>query len=245
MKARENAPEQLPVGTAATSAPATVHDNLVLTAKYLPIVAPFIAKSDPRYYLAGINIRPLAAGGVTIAGCNGHVLGVFHDPAGVCTTEVTLAISIELLTACAGGINTDRTVEMRAGRLTVLDKFGTEIYIQAGNPVINPDKPYPRFEKIIPAEKDISAGLMGCINAMLLTKLNTAAAAARKALDMRKCFRSHHGMTFFNSGADGDKKTIARLDFSPNFLAVVMPLRPESDISTPLPVWLQAERGAA
>lgn len=245
MSASTKTADQLPVGTAATSAPGAEHDTLVLTAKYLPIVAPFIAKSDTRYYLTGINVRPLAAGGVTIAGCNGHVLGVFHDPAGVCATEVTLAVSNELLTACAGGISTDRTVEMRGGRLTVLDKFGDEIYIQAGNPVINPDMPYPRFEKVIPAEKDISAGLMGCINAMLLTKLNTAAAAARKALDMRKCFLSHHGMTFFNAGAEGDKKTIARLDFSPNFLAVVMPLRPEGDISMPLPAWLQAERGAA
>lgn len=245
MSASTKTPDQLPVSTATNNAPAAEHDGLVLTAKFLPIVAPFIAKSDTRYYLTGINIRPLAAGGVTIAGCNGHVLGVFHDPAGVCSTEVTLAVSNELLTACAGGISTDRTVEMRAGRLTVLDKFGDEIYIQAGNPVINPDMPYPRFEKVIPAEQDISAGLMGCINAMLLTKLNTAAAAARKALDMRKCFRSHHGMTFFNAGAEGDKKTIARLDFSPNFLAVVMPLRPEGDISMPLPAWLQAERGAA
>ena len=244
MSASTKTPDQLPVGTAATSAPAAEHDALVLTAKYLPIVAPFIAKSDTRYYLTGINIRPLAAGGVIIAGCNGHVLGVFHDPAGVCATEVTLAVSNELLAACAGGINTDRTVEMRAGRLTVLDKFGDEIYIQAGNPVINPDMPYPRFEKVIPVEADISPGLMGCVNAMLLTKLNTAAAAARKALDMRG-FRSHHGMTFFNAGAEGDKKTIARLDFSPNFLAVVMPMRPERNISMPLPAWLQAERGAA
>lgn len=244
MSASTKTPDQLPVGTAATCAPAAVHDNLVLTAKYLPIVAPFIAKSDSRYYLAGINIRPLAAGGVLIAGCNGSVLGVFHDPDGVCLTEVTLAISNELLTACAGGINTDRTVVMRAGRLTVLDKYWNEIYIQAGNPIVDPTSPYPRFEKVIPVEKDISPGLMGCINATLLTKLNTAAAAARKALDMRKCFRSHHGMTFFNAGPQGDTKTIARLDFSPNFLAVVMPLRPEGDISMPLPAWLQAERGA-
>ena len=245
MTSQPRTPDQLPVGTAATSAPAAEHDSLVLTAKYLPIVAPFIAKSDTRYYLTGINVRPLAAGGVIIAGCNGHVLGVFHDPAGVCATEVTLAVSNELLTACAGGINTDRTVEMRVGRLTVLDKCRNEIYIQAGNPVIDPAKPYPRFETAIPAAKDISPGLLGCVNAMLLTKLNTAAAAARRALDMPKCFRNHHGVTFFNAGAEGDKKTIARLDFSPNFLAVVMPLRPESNISTALPAWLQAERGAA
>ena len=230
---------------AADCAKASVHDSLVLTAKYLPIVAPFLSKFDPRYYLKGLNVRPLSGGGVTICATNGQILGVFRDPDGICLEEVTLLIGTEVLAACAVGIDSNRKVVLRNGRLTVIDGSGNDICIQAGNPVVDPSKPYPRFEKVVPPAADLLPGLMGVINAPLLMKLNAAAIGARKASGMHKSYRDYHGLTFFNVAGDGNKCTVARLDFDADFLAIIMPLRAENDISVPLPSWLQDQRVAA
>lgn len=245
MNASTKTPDQLPVSTGATSTPGAVHDSLVLTARFLPIVAPFVSISDPRYYLTGINVRPLASGGVTICGCNGHVLGVYYDPDGVCHQEVTLSVSREVLAACGAGIDDERTVVMRNGRLTVLDKFGEDVCIQAGNPVLDSTIPYPRIETVVPDAVDLRRGLMACVSGTLLTKLISAAASARRALSLPRCLRGLDGLAFFNVNGDVDKCTVGRLDFAPEFLAIIMPMRPLHDISQPLPAWLCAERDAA
>lgn len=224
---------------------ASVHDSLVLTAKYLPIVAPFLSKSDPRYYLKGLNVRPLPGGGVTICATNGQILGVFRDPDGICLEEVTLVIGNEVLAACAVGIDGNRKVVMRNGRLTVIDGTGNDICIQAGNPIVDPSKPYPRFEKVVPPVADLKPGLIGVINSPLLMKLNAAAVSARRASGIRKSYRDFHGLTFFNVSGNGNKCTVARFDFDADFLAIVMPLRAENDISMPLPSWMQDKRDAA
>lgn len=232
------------VDGAGASAPAPTHDDLVLTAKFLPIVAPFLAVGDPRYYLGGINVRPLASGGVMICASNGHILGAYHDPDGVCAQEVTIYVSQAMLAACAARIGDDRQVVMRDGRLAVVDKFNEEICIQTGKPFADPAKPFPRVETIIPPATDLQPGLVSCVNGTLLTKLTNAAANANKA-NFRKLRRGFLGLVFFNNKGDADKSTIARLDFDPAFLAVIMPLRPARDVSDPLPAWLLAKRAEA
>lgn len=229
------------VDAAGASAPAPTHDDLVLTAKFLPIVAPFLAVGDPRYYLGGINVRPLADGGVMICASNGHILGAYHDPDGVCEHEVTIYVSQAMLAACAARIGDDRQVVVRAGRLAVVDKFNDEICIQAGNPFADPSVPFPRIEKLLPAGDDLQPGLISCINGTLLTKLTSAAANANKAQGLPSR-RGFHGLVFFNKGGNPDALSIARLDFDRAFLAVIMPLRPARDVSDPLPAWALAQR---
>lgn len=234
------------IDAAGTTAPTPTHDGLVLTAKFLPIVAPFLAVGDPRYYLRGINVRPLASGGVMICASNGHILGAYHDPDGVCAHEVTIYVGSAMLAACSARIGDDRQVVMRSGRLAVVDKFNEEICIQAGNPIADPSAPFPRIEKLLPAIDDLQPGLIACINGMLLTKLTSAVANANKAQG-RSSRRGFHGLVFFNKEGNADALSIARFDFDTAFLAVIMPLRPARDVSDPLPTWVLAQRaeGAA
>lgn len=237
MNTNAQTPEQLPASTPATSA----HDTLVLTAKFLPIVAHFVAQCDIRYYLNGINVRPLAGGGVTICATNGHILGVYRDLAGVCSQEVTLSFGSKVMAACAEQIDDERVVVLRHGRLTVLDQCGNEVCIQAGNPVIDSQTAFPRFETVVPAAEDLRPGLVSCVSGTLLKKLARAAASARKALTSNSIRVGLDGLHFFNVNGDVNKCTVAHIDVAPDFLAIVMPLRPMRDIKQPLPAWLQAE----
>lgn len=245
MISQTRTPDQLPVGTAATSAPAAEHDSLVLTAKFLPIVAHFVAQGDIRYYLNGINVRPLAGGGVTICATNGHMLGVYRDLAGVCSQEVTPSFGSKVMAACAEQIDDERVVVLRHGRLTVLDQCDNEVCIQAGNPVIDSQTAFPRFETVVPAAADLRPGLVSCISGRLLKKLARAANSARKVLASNSSRVGLDGLHFFNVNGDVNKCTVAHIDVAPDFLAIVMPLRPVRDITQPLPSWLQTERGAA
>lgn len=241
MNANTNTPDQLPTGTPSTSA----HDTLVLTAKLLPIVAHFMAQCDIRYYLNGINVRPLAGGGVTICATNGHILGVYRDLAGMCSQEVTLSFGGKVMAVCAEQIDDERVVVLRRGRLTVLDQRGNEVCIQAGNPVIDSQTAFPRFETVVPAADDLRPGLVSCISSRLLKKLARAANSARKVLTSNSSRVGLDGLHFFNVNGDVKKCTVAHIDVAPDFLAIVMPLRPVRDITQPLPSWLQAERGEA
>lgn len=233
------------VDAAGHSAPAPTHDSLVLTAKFLPIVAHFVAQGDIRYYLNGINVRPLAGGGVTICGTNGHILGVYRDLAGVCSQEVTLSFGSKVLAAFAEQIDDERVVVLRNGRLTVLDQCGGEVCIQAGNPVLDSQTAFPRFEKVVPAAEDLIPGLVSCVSGRLLKKLARAANSARKALASNSVRDGLDGLHFFNVKGDVKKCTVAHIDLAPDFLAIVMPLRPVRNIVPSLPAWLLAERGIA
>lgn len=234
-----------PAAADAAGASAPTHDDLVLTAKFLPIVAHFVAQGDIRYYLNGINVRPLTGGGVTICGTNGHILGVYRDPAGVCSQEVTLHFGKKVLAACVEQIDDERVVVLRDGRLTVLDLDGNEVCIQAGNPVIDAQTAFPRFEKVVPDAADLRPGLALCVSGKLLKKLARAANSARKALTSNSIREGLDGLHFFNVNGDVKKCTVAHIDVAPDFLAIVMPLRPVRDIVPSLPAWLPAERGIA
>ena len=83
------------------------HANLSLTAKLLPIIAPFIAKADIRYYLNAINVRPHKDGGAIICATNGHALGAIYDRDAVCEHEVILRFDGRMQQACATGLADD------------------------------------------------------------------------------------------------------------------------------------------
>ena len=67
-------------------------------AKYLPMLAPFMAKNDIRYYLNGINVRPWGKGVLLAATC-GHTLGLVYDDKGKADGEYTVQVSPALVAA--------------------------------------------------------------------------------------------------------------------------------------------------
>ncbi len=62
-------------------------------ARYLAALIPFIAEEENRYYLNGINVKPMPEGGIRIAATDGHALGVIYDADGEADKEYILEIN--------------------------------------------------------------------------------------------------------------------------------------------------------
>jgi hypothetical protein len=207
--------------------------NLRLTAKLIPIIAPFIGVCDIRYYLRGINVRPHADGGAVICATNGHALGAIHDPDAVCDAEVTLRLDPRMLQACAALIKNDRVIKVLNNRLAVFEGE-VEVYIQAGDPVIDPSVAYPRYEKVIPKNERVKPGLIGAYNAKLIALTERAAVAAAKA--KRSNRYEDVAISFFNVG-DENGCGVVRVAAAPEFIGVLMPMRVDPLIEF-VPAWV-------
>lgn len=204
-------------------------DSLRLTAKLIPIIAPFIAKGDIRYYLNGINVRPHKSGGAIICATNGHALGAIHDRDAVCAEEVILRLDARLIQACAAGIGNDRQIIVIAGRLVVIENGCTEVYIQAGKPEIKGN--YPRYEKVIPKSTTLQPGMMGSYSLKLISLVDRAATAATKLKKSQRL--SSDGVQFFHVAGSAVGPTIARIPTLQDFVAVIMAMRCDDVASSP------------
>lgn len=71
-------------------------------ARFLPMIAPFMAAQDIRYYLNGFLIERAERGGVYLVATNGHALAAIHDPQGILEGEESIIIRREpnLARAC-------------------------------------------------------------------------------------------------------------------------------------------------
>jgi hypothetical protein len=208
--------------------------NLRLTAKLIPIIAPFMAKRDVRYYLLGVNVRPHKGGGAIICATDGHALGAILDREAVRDAEVTLRIDPRMLQACAAGVGNDRIVKVINDRLAVAEgPRESEVYIQAGNPVLGDSKTFPRYERVIPKLKNVKPGMLGCYGPILIAQVERAANAAKKA--SRSKVSSESFIQFFNVG-DEKGSGIIRLGNAPDFVGVLMSMRVDS-LSPFVPTW--------
>lgn len=215
------------------------HANLRLTAKLLPLVLPFMAKADIRYYLNGINVRPHQDGGAIITATNGHALGAVHDRNAVCEHEVILRFDSRMQQACSAGLADEREVVMIGDRLAVVDKTGQEIYIQAGLPEIEGN--FPRYERVIPKVDTLQPGLLGTYSASVLAPVEKAAVAASKQGGAKTMFS---GMQFFNVNGDPNASAVIRLPIEPAFVGVLMPMREDAPKSA-TPPWVATMHAAA
>ena len=113
--------------------------KLKLPAPAIAFLAPFIAQKDIRYYLNGLNVRPLSAeegGGVLLAATNSHIAGLWHAADATCERMATLHITPETVEACRKN-SAVRHVTIANDRLAVIEQVGNkppvEIYIQPSN----------------------------------------------------------------------------------------------------------------
>ena len=113
--------------------------KLKLPALAVAFLAPFIAQKDIRYYLNGLNVRPLSAeegGGVLLAATNSHIAGLWHAADATCERMATLHITPETVEACRKN-SAVRHVTIANDRLAVIEQVGNkppvEIYIQPSN----------------------------------------------------------------------------------------------------------------
>lgn len=94
------------------------------------ILFPFVAKQDIRYYLNGINIRPLIEGGVMISASDGHRLIVVRDPEGFVDREIIVSV---LKDGLKHGTADGEFIVMSDGASWWQSSTASPLFIQPGN----------------------------------------------------------------------------------------------------------------
>jgi len=106
-------------------------------------VFPFIAVDDVRYYLCGVNIRPLDDGAAMIIATDGARFVIIRDPKGYAETEVVAHVCKD---AIKHADNTTTFDVMNNGSVIWNDAVGTPVFVQPGKSVIDGD--FPRIESV-------------------------------------------------------------------------------------------------
>ncbi|MET3232217.1 UNVERIFIED_ORG: DNA polymerase III sliding clamp (beta) subunit (PCNA family) [Burkholderia sp. 1263] len=151
--------EQLSIdGVAAADPNEAPHMIARVNAMAIKVAFPFMAQNDIRYYLNGINVRPLEDGAVMIVATDGHRYVVIRDQHGYAEKEVILSIKKDGLKTC----NAKSTLDvMSNGSAMVNDENGQAQFIQPGNSLIEGN--FPRIENVASAI-GYSEGISGAIN---------------------------------------------------------------------------------
>jgi DNA polymerase III beta subunit, central domain len=151
--------------------------------KYIPLVAPFTAKADIRYYLVGIRVE--AAGdreGVYIVACDGHRLTVAYDKTGTIEGDngdgVIMKAPAQFISACKARSTQDLRVIAAGNRVSVAPGFDSEhkaeeIYVMPGDPWITGN--FPKWRPILPCWADLKPGCASTLSSAYLAdylKLN-------------------------------------------------------------------------
>lgn len=219
----------------ATKSPKPNHDRLRLSAKLVAVIAPFMAKGDPRPYLNAINVRPHPDGGAVIAATNGYIMGVVHDKLAVCEHEVTLQLQTGIVAACRMHHNDVRELVMFKGRLAVVHGE-KEVCIQAGVPVVT-ESEFPRYELIIPSADRLKPGLHGPFQARFIALLQEAIKALKSPVHPDP-------INFFHVAGAPRSVGVARTAMLKEFVAILMPAADLSPIDS-VPGWVHAAQRAA
>jgi len=139
---------------------------------------PFIAQDDVRYYLCGVNIRPLEDGSVMVVATDGHRFIIIRDPAGYAEHEIIVSVSKDAIKHADAMATFD---VMSDGGAMWNDKSTAPLFIQPGKSVI--DGNYPRIESVV-STLGYEEGIHGAINMnyladVLKIKIGTKAPAVR------------------------------------------------------------------
>lgn len=139
---------------------------------------PFIAESDVRYYLCGVNIRPLEDGSVMVVATDGHRFVVIRDPNGYAETEVIATVSKDAIKHADTKVTFD---VMNNGSAVWNDAAVQPVFVQPGKSVI--DGTFPRIESVITCVGYLE-GITGAVNMNFLAdvlkiKIGTKAPAIR------------------------------------------------------------------
>lgn len=152
-------PEQLAIeGTEAAQSEAP-HMIARVTAVAIRLVFPFVAKQDIRFYLNGINIRPLEDGSVMVVATDGHRYIVVRDPHGYAEKEIIVGIDKDALKHAS---NAKHTLDvMSNGAAQISGEVAQPLFIQPGNSLIEAD--FPRIERIA-TTIGYKEGINGAVN---------------------------------------------------------------------------------
>lgn len=139
---------------------------------------PFIAEDDVRFYLCGLNIRPLEDGSVMVVATDGHRFVIVRDPSGYAETEVIVSISKDAIKHASTTVTLD---VMNNGSAVWNDAAMQPVFVQPGKSVIDGD--FPRIESVVDCTGYLE-GITGAVNMNFLAdalkiKMGTKAPAIR------------------------------------------------------------------
>jgi DNA polymerase III sliding clamp (beta) subunit (PCNA family) len=153
-----NAPEQVSL-EGIPEQELAAHMIARVSAVAVKLVFPFAAVQDIRYYLNGINIRPLEDGTVMIVATNGHRYIVVRDPNGFAEREIIVSISKDALKHAT---NAKHTLDvMSNGSAMFSGDVAQPLFIQPGNSIIEAD--FPRIERVA-STLGYKEGIAGAVN---------------------------------------------------------------------------------
>ncbi|GGD00099.1 hypothetical protein [Undibacterium terreum] len=209
----------------ATEASTDSHLIARINAVAVKLVFPFIAKEDIRYYLNGINIRPLPEGGVMIVATDGHRAIVVRDPNGFAEEEIIVAISKDALKHAGSAKNTLDV--MSDGQSMFSGKVAEPLFIQPGNALV--DGIFPRIESVMNM-KGYTEGIQGSLNPRYLYD----------ALVISKSFGD--SIRFFTTKSESDALnfTLSGIGDLECFGAIMK----KRDLNTGLPAWFPKKQAA-
>lgn len=139
---------------------------------------PFIAENDVRFYLSGVNIRPLDDGSVMVVATDGHRFIIVRDPKGYAETEVIASISKDAIKHAGPTVTLD---VMNNGSAVWNDAAMQPVFVQPGKSIIDGD--FPRIESVVDCTGYIE-GISGAVNMNFLAdalkiKIGTKSPAIR------------------------------------------------------------------
>ncbi len=181
-----NAPsEQIALDGIAPAETGTGHLIARISAAAVKLVFPFLAQQDVRYYLNGINIRPLTDNSVMVVATDGHRYIVVRDSKGFVERELIVGLSKDALKHAS---NAKHTLDvMSNGSAMISDAVAQPLFIQPGNALI--EAAYPRIERVANVI-GYKEGISGAVNAKYLAD----------ALSLSKNFAG--SIRFFTRDAD-------------------------------------------
>lgn len=154
-----NAPEQVPLEGMPEEKPAAAHMIARVNAMAVKLVFPFMAQNDVRYYLMGINIRPLDDGSIMIVATDGHRYIIVRDPHGYAEEELVVSISKDAIKHMA---NAKHTLDvMSNGSVIVSGAVAEPLFIQPGEALIR--EKFPRIERVA-SVIGYQEGISGAVN---------------------------------------------------------------------------------
>lgn len=154
-----NAPEQAALDGIPDAEQTESHMIARITAVAVKLVFPFVAMQDIRFYLNGINIRPLEDGGAMIVATDGHRYIVVRDPHGYVEQEVIVSISKDALKHATSAKHTLDV--MSNGSAMFSGEQAQPLFIQPGNSLI--DATFPRIERVA-SVIGYKEGINGAVN---------------------------------------------------------------------------------
>jgi len=135
-----------------------------VSAVAVKLVFPFAAQNDIRFYLNGINIRPLEDGSVMVVASDGHRIIIVRDPNGYAEREVIVRVDKDALKHAS---NAKHTLDvMSRGMAMFSGEVAQPLFIQPGNSLI--DGTFPRVERIL-STTGYREGVSGAVNPTYLT----------------------------------------------------------------------------